>query len=101
MPAVSEDILLAEAVFTHNSKLMKGIKLSLFQLVTGKHSEPLLEDDTAYSSINRLKHLGVQAQEKKSGDPQEVTIQHTSLTGYSAKVVRTKREISYEIKGAR
>ena len=31
-PAVSEDILLAEAVFAHNSKLRNDIKLSPFQL---------------------------------------------------------------------
>ena len=57
-------------------KIRKGMKLSPFQLVTGKQSEPLLVDDTgklAHSSINRLKHLGVQVQEKESGDPQEVT----------------------------
>ena len=45
-PAVSENIYLAEAVFAHNSKLRKGIKLSHFQLVKGKQSEPLLVDDT-------------------------------------------------------
>ena len=87
---MSEDILLAEAVFTHNSKFRKGIKLSPFQLVTGKQSEPPLVDYTGkltHSSINRLKHLGVQAQEKKSGDPQEVTNQHTSLVGYLAELV--------------
>ena len=36
-------------------------------------------DDTGerlHSYINRLKHLGVQIQDKESGDPQEVTIQH-------------------------
>ena len=80
-PAVSEDILLAEAVFAHNSQIRKGTELSPFQLVTGKQSEPPLVDDTGkltYSSINRLKHLGVQAQEKENGDPQEVTNQHTS-----------------------
>ena len=84
-PAVSEDILLAEAVFAHNSKLRKGIKLSPFQLVKGKQSEPPPVEDTVkltHSSTNRLKHLGVQAQEKKSGDPQEVTNQHTFLVGY-------------------
>ena len=88
-PAVSEDILLAEAVFAHNSKLRKDTKLSPFQLVKGKQSEPPLVDDTVkltHSSTNRLKHLGVQAQEKKSGDPQEVTNQHTSLVGYSAEL---------------
>ena len=42
LPAESEDILLAEAVFAHNSKLRKVIKLSPFQLVTGKQSEPPL-----------------------------------------------------------
>ena len=79
--AVSEDILLAEAVFANNSKIRKGTKLSPFQLVTGKQSEPPLVDDTGkltHSSINRLKHLGVQDQGKESGDPQEVTNQHTS-----------------------
>ena len=68
LPAVSEDILLAEAVFAHNSKLRKGTKLSPFQLVTGKQSEPPLVDDTGkltHSSINRSKHIGVQAQEKR------------------------------------
>ena len=34
-PAVSEDIVLAEAVFAHNSKIRKGTKLFPFQLVTG------------------------------------------------------------------
>ena len=80
-PAVSEDILLAEAVFAHNSKIRKGTKLSPFKLVTGKQWEPLLVEDTGkltHSSINRLKHLGVQAQEKENGDPQEVTNQNTS-----------------------
>ena len=75
---MSEDFLLAEAVFVHKSKLRKGIKLSPFQLVTGKQSEPPLVDDTGkltLSSINRLIHLRVQAQEKKCGDPQEVTNQ--------------------------
>ena len=68
-PAVSEDILLAEAVFAHNSKLRKGIKLSPLQLVKGKQSEPPPVDYTVkltHTSTNRLKHLGVQAQEKKS-----------------------------------
>ena len=77
---MSEDILLAEAVFAHNSKLRKA-KLSPFQLVTGKQSEPPLVDDPGkltHSSTYRLKHLGAQAQGKKSGDPQEVTNQHTS-----------------------
>ena len=86
---MSEDILLAEAVFAHNSKLKKGTKLSPFQLVKGKQSEPPLVDDTVEltpSSTNRLKHLGVQAQEK-SGDPKEVTNQHTSLVSYSAELV--------------
>ena len=53
-PAVSEDILLAEAVFAHNSKIRKDTKLSPFQLVTGKQSEPPLIDDTGeltHSSI--------------------------------------------------
>jgi hypothetical protein len=80
---VSEDILLAKAVFAHNSKLRKDIKLSPFQLVKGKQSEPPLVDDTVkltHISTNRSKHLGVQAQEK-SGGPQEVTNQHTSLVG--------------------
>ena len=89
LPAVSEDILLAEAVFAHNSKLKKGTKLSPSQLVKGKQSEPPLVDDTAEltpSSTNRLKHLGVQAQEK-SEDPKEVTNQHTSLVSYSAELV--------------
>ena len=88
-PAVSEDILLAEAVFAHNSKLKKGTKLSPSQLVKGKQSEPPLVYDTVkltHISTNRLKHLVVQAQEK-SGDPQEVTNQHTSLVGYSAELV--------------
>ena len=82
-PAVSEDILLAEAVFAHNSKIRKDTRLSPFQLVTGNQSEPTLIDDTGeltYSSINRLKHLGVQAQEKENGDRQEVTNQHTSTS---------------------
>ena len=80
-PAVSEDILLAEAVFAHNSKIRREMRLSPFQLVTGKQSKPPPIDDTGeltHSSINRLKHLGVQAQEKENGDPQEVTNQHTS-----------------------
>ena len=78
---MSENILLAEVVFAHNSKLRKGIKLSPFQLVKGKQSEPPLVDDPGkltHSSTYRLKHLGAQAQGKKSGDPQEVTNQHTS-----------------------
>ena len=89
LPAISEDILLAEAVFTHNSKLRKAIKLSPFQLVKEKQSEPPPVEDTVkltHSSTNRLKHLRVQAQEKKSGDPQEVTNQYTSLVGYSAEL---------------
>ena len=49
-PEVSEDILLAEAVFAHNSKLKNGIKLSPFQLVKGKQSEPPLVDDTEANS---------------------------------------------------
>jgi len=56
-------------------------RLSPFQLVTGKQSKPLPIDDTGeltHSSINKLKHIGVQAQEKENGDPQEVTNQHTS-----------------------
>ena len=80
-PAVSEDISLAEAVFAHSSKIRKDMRLSPFQLVTGKHSKPPLIGDTGeltHSSINRLKHLGVQAQERENGDPQEVTNQHTS-----------------------
>ena len=80
-PAVSEDILLAEAVFAHNSKITKGTKLSLFQLVTGKrqnHRSWMTQKKLTHTSINRLKHLGVQAQEKENGDPQEVTNQHTS-----------------------
>ena len=67
-PPVSEDILLAEAVFAHNSKLKKSTKLSPSQLAKGKQSEPPLVDDTAEltpSSTNRLKHLGVQARKKK------------------------------------
>ena len=85
-PAVSEDILLAEAVFNHNSKLKKGTKLSPSQLVKGKQSEPPPVDDTTEltpSSTNRLKHLGVQAREKS----EEVTNQHTSLVSYSAELV--------------
>ena len=90
-PAVSEDILLAEAVFANNIKIRKGTKLSPF-LVTGKQSEPPLVDDTGkltHSSINRLKHLGVKAQEKENGDPHEVTNQHTSpsLVSCSAELV--------------
>ena len=80
-PAVSEDILLAEAVFAHDCKIRKDTKLSPFQPVTGKQSEPPIIDDTGeltHSSINRLKHLGLQAQEKENGIPQEVTNQHTS-----------------------
>ena len=49
-------------------------------MVTGKQSEPPPIDDTGertHSSINRLKHLGVQVPDKKSGDPQEVTNQQT------------------------
>jgi len=41
---VSEDILLAEAVFAHNSKLKKGTKISPSQLVKGKQSEPSMVD---------------------------------------------------------
>ena len=92
LQALKEDILLAEAVFAHNCKLRKGTKLSPFQLVKGKQSEPPPVDDTAkltHSSTNMLKQLGVQAQEKKSGDPQEVTNQHTSLVGYSAELAVT------------
>ena len=54
--------------------------LSPFQLVTGKQSEPPLIADTrelTHGTINRLKHLGVQVQNKESGDPQEVKNQHT------------------------
>ena len=61
-PAVSENILLAEAVFAHNSKIRKDTKLSPFQLITRKQSEPPLIDVTGkltHSSINKLKHLGV------------------------------------------
>ena len=78
---MSEDILLAEAVFTHNSKIRKETRLSPFQLFTGKQSKPPLIDDTGeltQSSINKQVKTGVQAQEKENGDPQEVTNQHTS-----------------------
>ena len=81
---MSEDILLAEAVFAHNSKLRKGTKLSPFQLVKGKQSEPSPVDDTTEpSSTNRLKHLGVQAREKS----EEVINQHTSLVSHSSELV--------------
>ena len=76
---MSEDILLAEAVFAHNCKIRQDTRLSPFQLVTGKQSQPPPIDDTGelnHSSI-RLKHLGVQVQDKESGNPQEVTNQHT------------------------
>ena len=62
---VMDILLIAEAVFAHNSKLRKDTKLSPFQLVRGKQSEPLLLDDTVkltHSSTNRLEHLRVQAQ---------------------------------------
>ena len=45
-PAVSEDILLAEVVFAHNSKIRRETRLSPFQLVTGKQSKPPPIDDT-------------------------------------------------------
>ena len=45
-PAVSEDILLAEAVFAHNSKFKKGTKLSPAQQVKGKQSEPPSANNT-------------------------------------------------------
>jgi hypothetical protein len=62
---VSEDILLAEAVLAHNSKLKKGTKLSPALQVKGKQSEPSSADNTTEPSLtNRLKHLGIKAQEK-------------------------------------
>ena len=79
-PGVSGDILLAETIFAYNSRIRRDTRLSYFQLVTGKQSEPPPIDDTGertHSSINRLKHLGVQVQDTESGDPQEVTNQHT------------------------
>ena len=58
--------------------IRRDTRLSPFQLVTGKQSEPPPIDDTGelpHRSIERLKHLGVQV--KESGGPQEVTHQHT------------------------
>ena len=83
-PGVPGNILLTEAIFAHNSRIRRDMRLSPFQLVTGKQSEsPRPIDDTGegtHSSINRFKHLGVKVQDKQGGDPQEVTIQyqHTS-----------------------
>ena len=39
-PGVSVDILLAEVIFAHNSRIKRDTRLSPFQLVTGKQSEP-------------------------------------------------------------
>ena len=72
-PAVSEDILIAEAVFAHNSKLKKGTKLSPAQQVKGQQSEPASANNTTeFSPTNRLKHLWIKAQ----GKSKEVINQH-------------------------
>ena len=65
-PGVPGDIIPAEVIFAHNSRIKRDTRLSPFQLVTGKQSEPPSIDDTGertHSSINRLKHLGVQNQQ--------------------------------------
>ena len=62
---MSEEILLDEAVFAHNSNLKKGTKLSPAQQVKGQQSEPSSANNTTEPSpTNRLKHLGIKAQRK-------------------------------------
>ena len=76
---VPGDIILTEAIFAHNSRIRQDMRLSPFQLVTGKQSDPPPIDDTGegiHSSINRLKPLGVKVPDKQGGDPQDVTIQY-------------------------
>ena len=59
-PGVPGDILLAEAIFAHNSRIRRDTRQSIFQLVTGQQSTQPPIDDTGertHSSLNRLKHL--------------------------------------------
>ena len=61
-PGVPGDILLAESIFAHNSRIRRDTRLTPFQLVTEQQSTLPPIDDTGertHRSISRLKYLGV------------------------------------------